>query len=71
MIYETGTASAAAAEDDAALEAAFEAAAMPVAALEREPTWDDLPDEVIHETAPAPATARAGPEPTGTICRTK
>ena len=33
---------------------------MPVAAPEREPTWDDLPDEVIHETAPA----KADPEPT-------
>ncbi|WP_220092612.1 hypothetical protein, partial [Enterococcus sp. HPCN18] len=64
VIYETETVAAAPAEDDAALEAAFEAAAMPVAAPEREPTWDDLPDEVIHETPPAPAAAKAGPEPT-------
>ncbi|MGM3151362.1 hypothetical protein, partial [Escherichia coli] len=35
------------------------------ASPEREPTWDDLPDEVIHETAPAPAAAATtGPEPT-------
>ncbi|CAM0124215.1 purine-binding chemotaxis protein CheW [Stenotrophomonas maltophilia] len=60
VIYETDTVAAAPAADNAALEAAFEAAAMPVAAPEREPTWDDLPDEVIHETAPA----KAGPEPT-------
>jgi purine-binding chemotaxis protein CheW len=63
VIYETDAVAAAPAEDDAALEAAFEAAATPVAAPEREPTWDDLPDEVIHETAPAPPP-QAGPEPT-------
>ncbi|WP_414493528.1 chemotaxis protein CheW [Stenotrophomonas maltophilia] len=72
VIYETGT--VAVAGDTAALEAAFEAAtsgsAEPrpagEAAAEREPTWDDLPDEVVHETAPALAlvTTQAGPEPT-------
>ncbi|WP_439449587.1 chemotaxis protein CheW [Stenotrophomonas sp. ATs4] len=63
VIYETDTVAATPAEDDAALEAAFEAASP---APTREPTWDDLPDEVIHETAPAPAPAAAktGPEPT-------
>ncbi|MBH1682609.1 chemotaxis protein CheW [Stenotrophomonas maltophilia] len=36
------------------------------AVAEREPTWDDLPAEVIYETAPAPAAtaAKSGPEPT-------
>ncbi|MBA0359311.1 chemotaxis protein CheW [Stenotrophomonas maltophilia] len=71
VIYETGT--VAVAEDTAALEAAFEAAtsgsAEPrpagEAAAEREPTWDDLPDEVIHETEPVAApAATSGPEPT-------
>lgn len=73
VIYETGTV-APTAEDTAALEAAFEAATSSSAgprpaseaAVEREPTWDDLPDEVVHETAPAlaPVTTKAGPEPT-------
>ncbi|WP_414611381.1 chemotaxis protein CheW, partial [Stenotrophomonas pavanii] len=40
-------------------------AAASAAASEREPTWDDLPADVLHETAPAPAAAvQAGPEPT-------
>lgn len=74
VIYETGTAAAPSSEDHAALEAAFETAAASVgtdaaaastAASEREPTWDDLPADVLHETAPAPAAAvQAGPEPT-------
>ena len=73
VIYETGTV-APTAEDTAALEAAFEAATSgsagprpaSEAAAEREPTWDDVPDEVVHETAPAlaPVTTKAGPEPT-------
>ncbi|PSM13763.1 chemotaxis protein CheW [Stenotrophomonas maltophilia] len=73
VIYETGTV-APTAEDTAALEAAFEAATSSSAgprpaseaAVEREPTWDDLPDEVVHETAPtlAPVTTKAAPEPT-------
>ncbi|MDT3468489.1 chemotaxis protein CheW [Stenotrophomonas maltophilia] len=46
VIYETDTVGAAPVADDAALEAAFEAAAT----IEREPTWDDLPAEVIYET---------------------
>ena len=61
--------------DEAALEAAFDAAVVP----EREPTWDDLPAEVIHETgdtsgsagpspasaaAPGPAADPASPRPT-------
>lgn len=70
VIHETGT--VARAEDTAMLEAPFEAATSDSAgprpageaAAEREPTWDDLPDEVVHETAPAPAAAEAGPEPT-------
>ncbi len=75
VIYETETVAATPAVDDAALEATFEAASAPgsagprpasTTAPEREPTWDDLPDEVIHETAPAPtpATATSAPEPT-------
>ncbi|WP_329850847.1 chemotaxis protein CheW [Stenotrophomonas pavanii] len=74
VIYETGTAAAPPCEDHAALDAAFETAAASVgtdaaaasaAASEREPTWDDLPADVLHETAPAPAAAvQAGPEPT-------
>ena len=67
VIYETDAVAAAPAQDDDALQAAFEAAAAPAsagpspasaAATEREPTWDDLPDEVIYETdalAAAPA----------------
>ncbi|ENB4169405.1 chemotaxis protein CheW, partial [Stenotrophomonas maltophilia] len=54
VIYETDTVAAAPAADNAALEAAFEAAAT----AGREPTWDDLPAEVIYETetvAVAPA----------------
>ncbi|KOQ77466.1 chemotaxis protein CheW [Stenotrophomonas maltophilia] len=62
VIYETGTTTAPSSEDHAALDAAFETAAASVgadaaaasaAASEREPTWDDLPDEVIYETDPA------------------
>ena len=74
VIYETGTVAAPPCEDHAALDAAFETAAASVgtdaaaasaAASEREPTWDDLPADVLHETAPAPAAAvQAGPEPT-------
>ncbi|KOO76289.1 purine-binding chemotaxis protein CheW [Stenotrophomonas maltophilia] len=74
VIYETGTAAAPSSEDHAALDAAFETAAASVgtdaaaastAASEREPSWDDLPADVLHETAPAPAAAvQAGPEPT-------
>ncbi|WP_343652064.1 chemotaxis protein CheW [Stenotrophomonas sp.] len=78
VIYETEDVPAAAQSDSAALEAAFDSAAVGVAAPEREPTWDDLPDEVIYEiedtdgsagprpasaAAPAPA-APTGPEPT-------
>lgn len=71
VIYETETISAPA-EDNAALDAAFEAAACAgagpcpagAAASEREPTWDDLPDDVIHEAASASVTAPPGPEPT-------
>ncbi|MGF6417038.1 purine-binding chemotaxis protein CheW [Stenotrophomonas sp. AN71] len=72
VIYETDTV-AAPTVDAAALEAAFEAASAPGSAgprpasaadAEREPTWDDLPDEVIHETASANVTAKTGPEPT-------
>lgn len=59
VIHETGT--VAQAEDTAMLEAPFEAATSDSAgprpageaAAEREPTWDDLPDEVIYETDPA------------------
>ncbi len=54
VIYETDTVAAAPAADNAALEAAFEAAAT----AGREPTWDDLPAGVIYETetvAVAPA----------------
>lgn len=74
VIYETESVAAAQSRDDAALEAAFESAAASGSAgqgpageavSEREPTWDDLPEEVIHETAPAPAiVANAVPEPT-------
>ncbi|HCT27251.1 MAG TPA: chemotaxis protein CheW, partial [Stenotrophomonas sp.] len=75
VIYETESVTATPSEDNAALEAAFQAAATSdnaepgpsiEAVAEREPTWDDLPDEVIHETAPAPAAAvaEASPEPT-------
>ncbi|EED38205.1 chemotaxis signal transduction protein [Stenotrophomonas sp. SKA14] len=53
VIYETDTVAAAA--DEAALEAAFEAAAT----IEREPTWDDLPAEVIYETETVAATPAA------------
>ncbi|WP_414485983.1 chemotaxis protein CheW [Stenotrophomonas maltophilia] len=61
VIYETETVAAAPVADNAALEAAFEAAAT----IEREPTWDDLPAEVIYETdtaAAAPATDTAALE---------
>ncbi|WP_308518320.1 chemotaxis protein CheW [uncultured Stenotrophomonas sp.] len=75
VIYETESVAATPGEDNAALEAAFETAATAgsaapgpasAAATEREPTWDDLPDEILHETAPAPAAAvaKTGPEPT-------
>jgi purine-binding chemotaxis protein CheW len=50
VIYETDTVVAAPANDDAALEAAFDAAAAPAVDSEHEPTWDDLPAEVIYET---------------------
>ncbi|SNT83374.1 chemotaxis protein CheW [Stenotrophomonas sp. CC120222-04] len=53
VIYETETVAAAPAVDNAALEAAFEAAAT----TEREPTWDDLPAEVIYETETVAAAA--------------
>ncbi|SNY69134.1 chemotaxis protein CheW [Stenotrophomonas sp. CC120223-11] len=53
VIYETETVAAAPAVDNAALEAAFEAAAT----IEREPTWDDLPAEVIYETETVAAAA--------------
>jgi len=71
VIYETGDIAVTAAADDAALEAAFEAAGSAgpcpasAAALEREPTWDDLPDEVIYETGDSSNSAdSAGPHPT-------
>lgn len=55
--------------DSAELEAAFEealAALQDAPATEREPTWDDLPDEVLHETAPVASAAAPAPtrEPT-------
>jgi len=65
VIYETEAVVAAPALDDAALEAAFEAASAPgsagprpagAAEPEREPTWDDLPAEVIYETETVAAT---------------
>ncbi|WMJ69091.1 chemotaxis protein CheW [Stenotrophomonas sp. 24(2023)] len=47
-------------ELEAAFEEAFAAAQQAAApAVEREPTWDDLPDEVLHETAPVVAAAAA------------
>ncbi len=67
VIYETSDVAVTAAADDAALEAAFEAAGSAgpcpanAAALEREPTWDDLPAEVIYETGVTPGSA--GPRP--------
>jgi len=71
VIYETGDIAVTAAADDAALEAAFEAAGSAgpwpasAAALEREPTWDDLPAEVIYETGDSSNSAdSAGPHPT-------
>ena len=66
VIYETGSPETAASADDAALQAAFDAAAdgkatsCPAASgaeAEREPTWDDLPDEVIYETHGGESTA--------------
>ncbi|MGE8285209.1 MAG: chemotaxis protein CheW, partial [Stenotrophomonas lactitubi] len=39
VIYETDTVAAAPANDDASLEAAFDAVAAPAADTEREPTW--------------------------------
>lgn len=60
VVYETGPASGEdpALMDEASLQAAFDAAAeAPLAAVqttpEPEPTWDDLPDEVIYETGEA------------------
>lgn len=57
VVYETGPASSEdpALMDEASLQAAFDAAAdapLPAAGAEPEPepTWDDLPDEVIYET---------------------
>lgn len=59
VIYETGT-TGTPADDDATLEAAFDAAATRAAAdAEREPTWDDLPAEVIYETDATGAIATA------------
>lgn len=52
-------------ELEAAFEEAFAAAQQAAAATtEREPTWDDLPDEVLHETAPPAAAAAPAREPT-------
>ncbi|WP_261311914.1 chemotaxis protein CheW [Stenotrophomonas sp. DR822] len=65
VIYETDAVAAVPANDDAALEAAFDAAATPAADAEREPTWDDLPAEAIYETdavAVAPASDDASLE---------
>ncbi|KAF1017236.1 MAG: Chemotaxis protein CheW [Stenotrophomonas maltophilia] len=55
--------------DSEELEAAFEealAALQGAPAAEREPSWDDLPDEVLHETAPVASAAAPAParEPT-------
>ncbi|AWH17538.1 chemotaxis protein CheW [Stenotrophomonas sp. ZAC14D2_NAIMI4_7] len=58
VIYESEDVPAAAQNDSAALEAAFDAVAVAVAAPEREPTWDDLPAEVIYETEDVPAAAQ-------------
>ncbi|MGE8222647.1 MAG: chemotaxis protein CheW, partial [Stenotrophomonas sp.] len=63
VIYETDAVAAAPANDDAALEAAFDAANVPAVDTEREPTWDDLPAEVVHETAPVATAAVAPPAP--------
>ncbi|NIJ69839.1 chemotaxis protein CheW [Xanthomonas sp. 60] len=68
VIYETGPATLAAdvaiaVADDAELQAAFDAVASAeiadahAAAPAREPTWDDLPDEVIYESGPATLAA--------------
>ncbi|WGV54879.1 chemotaxis protein CheW [Stenotrophomonas indicatrix] len=65
VIYETDAVAVAPANDDASLEAAFDAAATPAADTGREPTWDDLPAEVIYETdavAAAPANDDAALE---------
>ncbi|SLM23462.1 chemotaxis protein CheW [Stenotrophomonas indicatrix] len=65
VIYETDAVAVAPANDDASLEAAFDAAATPAADTGREPTWDDLPAEVIYETdavATAPANDDAALE---------
>jgi len=65
VVYETDAVATAPANDDAALEAAFEAANGPAVDIEREPTWDDLPAEVIYETdtvATAPANDDAALE---------
>ena len=65
VIYETGG-TPAAAQDSDALAAAFETAATPLTdpgappsapGPDAEPTWDDLPDEVIYETDPGESTA--------------
>ena len=65
VVYETDAVAVAPANDDASLEAAFDAAATPAADTGREPTWDDLPAEVIYETdavAVAPANDDAALE---------
>jgi len=65
VVYETDAVAVAPANDDASLEAAFDAAATPAADTGREPTWDDLPAEVIYETdtvATAPANDDAALE---------
>lgn len=65
VVYETDAVATAPANDDAALEAAFDAANGPAVNTGREPTWDDLPAEVIYETdavAVAPASDDASLE---------
>ncbi|MEN4954125.1 chemotaxis protein CheW [Stenotrophomonas indicatrix] len=65
VVYETDAVATAPANDDAALEAAFDAANGPAVDTGREPTWDDLPAEVIYETdvvAVAPASDDASLE---------
>lgn len=65
VVYETDAVAVAPPNDDASLEAAFDAAATPAADTGREPTWDDLPAEVIYETdavAVAPANDDAALE---------
>lgn len=56
VVYETGVAPAVVEDEEAALQAAFDATldamdhASATVTPERPPTWDDLPDEVIYET---------------------